>query len=484
MKQLIMFLCITSVLGAQAVITHLSPSGLTEQCRILPHIEGGQYSEKDEKKEAKFCSIDFYAPTRSALCPKVWSTSPATMIADLAGSKDQEDEEDDDDSKDDKGVVCSSTPKRTYQLLAKFKNTMNQPGTSGTFSPSALMYYHLSRYFETTVKVPVAVYRSIDREEHRRRVTGVALSMQKNRAGANFVGWSWLSKAETDPRSYSPANDLFTPDRNQIYGSIIDFGGTRYDCEINGVRSSKKGATQYNEFQQTPAFRALRSGEMLNKAIDQGLSDARNDPRIRYALGSAVSRTQMALWMKELSEIVLLDYILNQQDRIGNINFKWRELSVSPKGKVRLKKINSDSQGTAATKNNLKKERSQLALTNSMVQRSYINDNDAGVRVNYKNWARETGMLESLHHFNPQTYRKLNALADDLMHKGHLYSYLAANFGLDRAQLDHTVVLTQEAASILRSKCKSGQLHFDLYALTEIVNNRSVEEDVACENPR
>ena len=31
----------------------------------------------------------------------------------------------------------------------------------------------------------------------------------------------------------------------------------------------------------------------------------------------------MIFWMKELTEIVLLDYIFNQQDRVGNIDYVW-----------------------------------------------------------------------------------------------------------------------------------------------------------------
>jgi hypothetical protein len=38
--------------------------------------------------------------------------------------------------------------------LAKFKPTMNAKGTSGTFSASPLLYYHLSRYLGADIGVP------------------------------------------------------------------------------------------------------------------------------------------------------------------------------------------------------------------------------------------------------------------------------------------------------------------------------------------
>ena len=130
-----------------------SPNSLTEQCRILPPMPGVTLSKSDQAKEKELCGIDFYGGA-VALCPKTWSTSAAVMVYDIKGS----------------GLAPQAyesqrcATREGHERLAKFKMTMNQRNTSGTMSNSALMYYVLSRYLDTLVEVPVAVYRTIDKE--------------------------------------------------------------------------------------------------------------------------------------------------------------------------------------------------------------------------------------------------------------------------------------------------------------------------------
>ena len=97
--------------------------------------------------------------------------------------------------------------------------------------------------------------------------------------------------------------------------------GHRYGSEINGTRKSGWGKGQNRDFQETPAFLALRSSKPLSEAIVEGLEKGRKDRQINKDLGPDVSDRQMAFWMQELTEIVLLDFIFSQQDRVGNIDF-------------------------------------------------------------------------------------------------------------------------------------------------------------------
>lgn len=62
-----------------------SPQGVHERCVALPDIPGGVYTRKDKAKEEDFLAIDFYDP-RIGLCPKTWSTSPGTMVRDIAAT--------------------------------------------------------------------------------------------------------------------------------------------------------------------------------------------------------------------------------------------------------------------------------------------------------------------------------------------------------------------------------------------------------------
>ena len=62
-----------------------SPGGVREQCIALSPMPGGIYSTADHQQEQRYCGIDLYNGN-TALCPKIWSTSPGAMIYDLSTS--------------------------------------------------------------------------------------------------------------------------------------------------------------------------------------------------------------------------------------------------------------------------------------------------------------------------------------------------------------------------------------------------------------
>lgn len=332
------------------------------------------------------------------------------------------------------------------------------------------MYYHLSRYFDTTVDVPVVVYRSMDKDAHYRRVAQKAHVRAMGKSSMNRAGWRWLATSEQDPSRYLPTGDLLTPDRKQIYGDLLGGGGARYGAEINGIRSGG-GVAQNNDFQNTPAFLALRSASPLKDAMAEEIKGGRASPKINRDLGPAVSDLQMALWMRELSEIVILDYILSQQDRVGNIDYKWRQYTVDAQtGKVSSEKVNSES------------SRAAMKIVDNMVQKTQLNDNDAGGR-RYTNFTKITRMLPKLRHIGADTYGKLLALNDDFQRQGELYKYFAANFNLGTAELKQLVTLTNEATGILKSTCMAGQMRFDLQPPSAFLTGEAVAQTVNCEAP-
>lgn len=135
-----------AVRGAETTFT--SPNGVTERCVRIAPMPGAKYDKDDLEEEQAFCAVDVYAPT-VGLCPKTWSTSPGMMVYDLsegpyAGDRARFER---DACKEGKGAKDLAKDDR-----AKFKPTMNAEGTSGTFSPSPLLYYHFSRYFGMDAK--------------------------------------------------------------------------------------------------------------------------------------------------------------------------------------------------------------------------------------------------------------------------------------------------------------------------------------------
>ena len=452
-----------AVLGTET--TFASPNGLTERCVRIAQIPGGAYASDDLEEEAAYCAIDLYA-NAVALCPKTWSTSPGMMVYDISTGP---------YANDRAAFMRNACPegKAAKDLaeddLAKFKVTMNAKGTSGTFAPSSLLYYHFSRYFDMTVKVPVAVWRTIDAAAHADEVARPGLSLSGKTGRMNHEGWRHLVDAEQNPASYSPTDEVFTSDRTQIHGVLLSSPGHRYGSEVNGTRKSGWGKGQNLDFQETPAFLALRSELALDEAIARGLQQARRDSQINRDLGPDVPSEQVAYWMREVSEIVLLDFIFSQQDRIGNIDFTpyyyWLE-----SGEQKHKKAKHHEPGDA-----------DVPADAILLRRTNLNDNDAGGRVAYANFTKSTQMLEKLRHFDAGVYRKLVALDMDLQSGGPVFQWLDSSLGLSDRQVKQVVDNTALAAGILRDSCNRGDLRFDLNPKRFFETGDITPETVSCD---
>ncbi len=451
--------------------SYTSPNGVMEQCVVAQPMPEAVFTKKDLKAEADLCSIDLYRQ-EVAVCAKTWSTSPGTIFyaTDGFGLSQTEFE----------AKRCDPNIRKENDKLAKFKNSMNQSGTSGTYSQSSLLYYQFSRYFQTLVQVPIAVYRSIDKDVHYERVAKNA----RGQGAMNEAGWDHLRKAERNPSSYKPVRDLFTEDLQQIYGVLLDdAGGERYGTEINGIRSSW-GDGQNNDFQNTPAFRALRSEKPFAQAVAEGI--ASKSGKIASDLGTLpLPAAQMGLWMRELSEITLLDFLFNQQDRVGNIDFNWYWLYVE-NGEVKTKKEKREeyedlSRKKMGTTSGVLPPAEIAPFSPILVQKSAINDNDAGGRTEYTNFTKRTKMLEKIRHYHAYTYRRLIALANDFQAQGTLFQHLAA-LDVTPAQIDRIVKNTMDAAAILQKSCVDGKLRFDLN-FDNIVKGAVQEERVDCLRP-
>lgn len=450
----------------------VSPNGLKEVCRALPPMAGAKYSKKDLEGEAEYCAMDFYTTPTIALCPKTWSTSPGTMIYDISESGlSREDYE--------AQKSCGGS-KAGHDTITKYKQSMNQSGTSGTYSPSSLLYYHFSRYFDTTVEVPIAVYRTMDRQAHFDRVTRKAHEDRMGKGEMIRKGWEWLYRAEKNPEVYQPVTDLFVDDTQQIFGTLVHGGGERYGAEINGLRTGN----QYQQFQETPAYFALRENSDLAAAVQKGIEKAQKTSAMKKALGPVPSEFQMAVWMKELSEIAVLDYIFSQQDRVGNVDYKWYLYWVDGEGKAQSKRWKPESDSVNISRENmanLNYPQQMDGFPTQFIQRTSLNDNDAGARHIYSNRAKSSKMLNDFYHFSPEVYEKLKLLEADFKAQGPLYSYVATEFKLSDRDLSKIVQNTAEALDILKAQCKTGKLRFDLYGPKKILEGKNTPASVSCD---
>jgi len=458
------FVLASEVRGHAAI--HQSPTGIAESCVALAPAPGAVYSKADQQEEAQLCMIDFYSGD-FALCPKVFSTSPGTLIYDIsAGAYAGRSSE----FEDEQCSVRRITHSNVTGDPVSYKMTMNAEDTSATFAPAALLYYHFSRYLVTDVDVPVSVYRSMDRRQHLERVAlrGESLSRRPGSSPMLRAGWELLAAADRDPAAYRPIDELFTADRRQIFGVLLRERGSRYGPEINGTRRSGWGAGQNRDFQETAPYLALRFDGPLLAAVEQGVREAKQDPDLGQSMGTDPSPVQMIYWMKELTEIVLLDFIFSQQDRVGNIDYEnyWYWVD---QGQVR--------RAPAAQSSPPEKIAGKQPIR---LRRTRINDNDAGGRLAYANFAKTTGMLEKFRHFGPETYTRLLRLSDDISRGGEFYKWLQSSFGLSQAQLSQISKNTTQATATLQLACLEGRLRFDLRPEDLLIDGAVPEFDVGC----
>ena len=424
--------------------TFRSAGGVEERCVVLARMPGGAYRESDVQEERGFCTIDFYAGTH-ALCPKLFSTSPGTLIHDLRGGAFARDPGRFEREVCPRGQIVT---REAADVPVSFKMSVNTRESSATFSNSSLIYYHFARYFDASIHVPPAVLRTMDRAAHQARVAapGARESARRPALRMNNAAWTALSKAESSPDTYRPTDELFTPDRRSVYGVLLHPRGRQYGEEFNGSRRSGWGDGQSRDFQETPPFVALRSPEPLEAAIEEGLRNG----HAAAAVPAASRKEQMVFWMRDLVDITLLDYIFSQQDRIGNIDYLTYWYWVEG-GQVRRMPAHGSHPPDDIAR-----------LAPKLLKRTELGDNDAGVRTSYLNYTKRTGMLEKLRHYSASTYRRLQALDRDFADQGPLWSYTRATFGLSEAEFRQVVANAREAATILRSNCTAGRIRFDL----------------------
>jgi hypothetical protein len=298
-----------------------------------------------------------------------------------------------------------------------------------------------------------------------------------------LAGWNVVTSAEQNPSAYSPVNEFYygDPKDRLMYGTILKAQGTRYGPEFNGNISGKGYSQQYEFLQKTPAFLALATPGSLVDAMNSGLNDSRKDPIVARALGPNVSREQMMFWMTELSEIFLLDYIFSQQDRPGNIDYRWAWYYVDRQGQLKSKrvdsKVNHAAIGSIQMSDDLKGSTKVY-----LIQKTHINDNDAGGR-RYTNFTRKFDLLAKLEHMNAVTYRQLVHLSKDFQTRGPLYNYLRNTFYLNDEYTQLIVQNTVQAATILQDACNAGKLRFDLDPEKLLMTGQVQEVKVDCLNP-
>jgi hypothetical protein len=403
-------------------ITFKVPGGRPDEICVVPkHLPFANYrgkaGAKDAADEEKLASYDFYKAGAAesgaiATLPKRSSTSAAVDMYQIPDGTTRPEHL--------TASYCTGVEK-AGKCVAKFKQTDNQYTTTST--ASILGYYHVSRALGDICEIKPAVLRTMDIEQHKKIVR---LASDMGVHGTIAKSWALFNRYYADPKGSGVANVLFTADFNQIYGALLE---------------NTTGEENYAEW--------LNAGSSLSstKAF-QRMADSRPVASILGSNAFTQSNVQALVGMRDMSEMILLDYLLAQSDRLtgGNIS-DYTFVYYLDGGKVKSVKASKVSDIPAAA--------AQVT-----VKKLTIKDTDAGLLNS--NVFDQKGYLAQIHHLHPKTYDGLQTLAQKWSADPAVKQFFHRECTFSNSQLARFEKYLLNAATTLRTRKESGTLRLDL----------------------
>jgi hypothetical protein len=347
-----------------------------------------------------------------ASCPKSKSTSAAVELYNIpAGATKSEQESAD---------YCKGLEKSGH-CLAKFKQTDNEFTT--TSSAADIGYYHLSRVLGDICEIKPVVLRTMDIEQHKRVLNIVA---QMGIHGTVRKSWDLFHKYYANPKGSSVASELFTSGFTQIYGALIE---------------NTTGEELYAEW--------LRAGENLSSVrAFRNMADSRPAKAIVGSSQFNQANVQTLVGMRDMSEMILIDYLMSQSDRLTGGNISDYNFTYYIEGKD-IKAVRAD-----------KADGIPAGATKVTVKKLTIKDTDAGLLNT--NVLGKKGYFSQISHLHPDTYNRLVAFAQKWKDDPTVKQFFHQECNFTNSQVAQFETRLLAASATLQSRHKSGRLLLDL----------------------
>jgi len=352
---------------AQEITEHTAPNGTVELATRPSTFPGhpGIYSHKDNEKEKELAAIDFYdGKTKDdldiVLIPKTYSTSPGLNVhaIKLPAGESRLSYASAHTGKNDSGQG---------KMIAKYKQSIP---THFTYSPSILGYYHLSRFLDAGHVEP-AIVRTMDVESHKPLAD---LGKAKASGSNNRTQWTELGALD-DAHSNSL---LYTKDGKQLYGVLqANPTGEQSYPHLSDLGGAAAFAGS-SEFERVTSPSPLK----LNYKDAAGKLDQ--------------AAVQQIVQIRDLSDMVLMDYIMSQADRFSGNMHSEKEYLWIENGVLKSESKKSDP---------AKADEQQIPGDAVLVNRMILKDNDAGLVSG--NSAKTNHLLEKISHMDSKTYDRL-----------------------------------------------------------------------------
>lgn len=424
--------------AAKAVGRKVTDHGKGDTCVALKRLQGASYDNDDEKKEDKLCSFDFYAESKQAddqkpvvLCPKLNSTNPGTNVYELPDGKTKASLQSD--------ASCLNG-QDGLDKIGKFKQSL-WCGHTG----AVLAAYHVSRALGDVAGVPAAVLRTMDKPSHRTIVDqGGRLTTQKyGAASKTFIkrNWNALWPCLHDGRSDcglpgTPSENLY------IRGPVLWDGEVATSSFKTGhlVGAFMANASEDGKYPNITTQASVKSNKRyiaLTKTASPGFAKSWDPETVQGLLA-----------MKDISDFLILDTIIEQQDRFsdsgGNLSQKKYNVWQDATGEMHSERADK------------KKDAPDNALP---IVRMVIEDNDCGLRKGMRRARGYDDMIAGIHHLDPSTYQGLQNLAKTIDSQKDVFTQGMAMSNNEFARLSENVKFV---AGDFAAKCQAGTLTLDL----------------------
>jgi len=402
---------------AQEITEHTAPNGTVELATRPSTFPGHPdiYSQKDVDKEKELAAIDFYkGKTKDdldiVLIPKTYSTSPGLNVhaIKLPTGESRLSYASAHTGKSDSGQG---------KMIAKYKQSIP---THFTYSPSILGYYHLSRFLDAGHVEP-AIVRTMDVGSHKPLAD---LGKAKATGSNNRTQWTEL-RALDDAHSNSL---LYTKDGKQLYGVL---------------QANPTGEQSYPHLSDLGGAAAFAASSEFAKVTNS------SPLKLNYkdAAGKLdQAAVQQIVQIRDLSDMVLMDYIMSQADRFSGNMHSEKEYLWIENGVLKSEGKKSDPAKAA-------EQSKQIPADAVLVNRMILKDNDAGLVSG--NSAKTNHLLEKISHMDSKTYDRLLEFQKELQkpevaqwYQGELL-FTATDFNTMKNNVD-------QAVSVLSSRKDNG----------------------------
>jgi hypothetical protein len=404
------------------------PGRKAEICVIPKHLDMGRYFDKDIQIETRLCNIDVHK--NSAVCPKLNSTNPGLDLYSLpqGGTPEQ--------------VEAARCKTAGAHKIAKYKLS-----SSCSYTPSILGYYHVSRMLGGIADVPPAVLRTFDLQNH---ITMGRAALTES-ASKSLIHQTWASlMAQLTAGAKGKRRDfLLTDDFTQSYGALSE---------------NPTHERFYIEFFDGGANNLVRALNFRNKNPIVGMLAHNVDISTLVGRSFTAENVQKMVQLKDAADLIVIDTLMNQQDRFGNIHYLATYYYVDA--------TDLDRDGSPKLKSSKNLTPEEAAKVGAVqIKKMLLKDNDCGVAK--QNIAKQVGLADRIAHIDPKTYlflQHLNAVAD-LAETNDFFVREMVFTANDYANIRKNL---KDLATKLHQKCLQGGLKLDL-DLQAHFSNQSVK---------